>query len=259
MRVKESLKSSFLAGAVLVAPLIVTIVILRFVANLVTGQVQPIVEGTRLAQYTANNYLLAQLLTIAVILVAVTLVGAFAKRPVGQRTLGKTGRLVGFVPVFRTIYGSVKQMASSVSTKDSEFDSAVYVEYERNGLYRLGLQTGQSPSDLETVAGEPARNVFLPGSPNPTQGALLLVPESRVHDADLSVRAAIRILMTTGMADGSQADEILEIDESELPATGSAAAQPPAAADEGDESEEGDEETDESEDEERGDGERGQS
>lgn len=217
MRLKESLKSSFLAGVVLVAPLVVTLVILRFLSDLLAGQLEPIVQGTRLAQYTANNYLLAQLLALAVILVAVTLLGAFAKRPVGQRTLGKTGRLVGFVPVFRTIYGSVKQMASSVSTKRSDFDAAVFVEYERDGLYRLGLQTGQSPEGVERVAGEPARNVFVPGSPNPTQGALLLVPESRVYESGLSVRAAIRILMTTGMADGSRDDEIVALDDGEFP------------------------------------------
>lgn len=191
MQVTESLESSFLAEVVLVAPVVVTLLVLRFVSNLLAGQLQPIVEGTRLAQYTANNYLLAQLLTLVVILVVVRLVGALAKRPVGQRTLGRTGRVVGFVPVFRTIYGSVEQMASSVSAKDSEFDSAVYVEYERNGCYRLGLQTSQGPRDPETVAGEPGRNVFVPGSPNPTQGALLFVPKSRVHDADLSVRAAL--------------------------------------------------------------------
>ncbi|WP_336035351.1 DUF502 domain-containing protein [Halobacterium yunchengense] len=216
MPLKESLKSNFLTGAVLVAPLVATLVILRFLSNILAGQLQPIVEGTRLATYTGNNYLAAQLLALTVILVVVTLIGAVAKRPFGQHVLGKTGRLVGFVPVFRTIYGSVKQMASSVSTKDSEFDSAVYVEYERDGLYRLGLRTGDSPGGVEEVAGEPARNVFVPGSPNPTQGALLLVPESRVYDADLSVRAAIRILMTTGMADGSR-DEVLDIDENELP------------------------------------------
>ena len=205
MGLKESLKSSFLTGALLVAPLVVTLVILRFLSDLLAGQLEPVVEGTRLATYTANN--------------AVTLLGAFANRPAGQRTLGRTSRLVGFVPVFRTIYGSVKQMASSVSTRDSEFDSAVYVEYERDGLYRLGLQTGHSPQDVEDVAGEPARNVFVPGSPNPTQGALLLVPESRVYDSDLSVRAAIRILMTTGMADGSRDDAVVELDEGEFPPT----------------------------------------
>ncbi|MGB9964218.1 DUF502 domain-containing protein [Halobacterium sp. CBA1126] len=222
MRLKESLKSSFLAGVVLVAPLVATLVILRFATNLLAGQLQPIVEGTRLAQYTADNYLLAQLVALAVLLVAVTVVGAFAKRPFGQRVFGRTGRLVNFVPVFRTIYGSVKQMANSVSTRSSDFESAVYVEYERDGLYRLGLQTGESPRDLADVAGEPARNVFVPGSPNPTQGALLLVPESRVYDADLSVRAAIRILMTTGMADGSGGDAI-ELDEDELAAMGAVA------------------------------------
>jgi uncharacterized membrane protein len=217
MGLKESLKSSFLTGALLVAPLVVTLVILRFLSDLLAGQLEPIVEGTRLATYTANNHLLAQLLALGVILAVVTLLGAFANRPVGQRTLGRTSRLVGFVPVFRTIYGSVKQMASSVSARDSEFDSAVYVEYERDGLYRLGLQTGHSPQDVEDVAGEPARNVFVPGSPNPTQGALLLVPESRVYDSALSVRAAIRILMTTGMADGSRDDAVVELDEGEFP------------------------------------------
>jgi len=219
MRLKESLKSSLLAGTVLVAPLVATLVILRFVTNLLAGQLQPIVEGTRLATYTANNYLLAQLVTLAILLVAVTVLGAFAKRPTGRRLFGRTGRLVNFVPVFRIIYGSVKQMANSVSTRSSDFESAVYVEYERDGLYRLGLQTGNSPRDIEEVAGEPARNVFVPGSPNPTQGSLLLVPESRVYDADLSVRAAIRMLMTTGMADGSGSDTI-ELDEDELAALG---------------------------------------
>lgn len=217
MGLKESLKNSFLSGVVLVAPLVVTLVILRFLSDLLGGQLEPIVEGTRLATYTANNHLLAQLLALGIILFAVTLLGAFANRPAGQRTLGRTGRLVGFVPVFRTIYGSVKQMAASVSARDSEFDAAVYVEYERDDLYRLGLQTGRSPQGVEEVAGEPARNVFVPGSPNPTQGALLLVPESRVYDSELSVRGAIRILMTTGMADGSRDDDVLELDESEFP------------------------------------------
>lgn len=219
MRVKEPLKSSFLAGVVLVAPLVATLIILRFVMDLLAGQLQPIVEGTRLATYTADNYLLAQLVALVVLFVAVTVLGAFAKHPIGRRVFGRTSRLVNFVPVFRTIYGSIKQMANSVSTRSSDFESAVYVEYERDGLYRLGLQTGKSPRDVEDVAGEPARNVFVPGSPNPTQGALLLVPESRVYDADLSVRAAIRILMTTGMADGSGSDAI-ELDEDELAAMG---------------------------------------
>lgn len=219
MRLKESLKSSFLAGAVLVAPLVATLVILQFATNIVAGQLTPIVEGTRLASYTANNYALAQLLALVLLLVVVTVLGAFAKRPAGKRVFGRVGRFVDFVPVFRTIYGSVKQMATSVSTRSSEFDSAVYVEYERDGLYRLGLKTGESPKGVEDVAGEPAHNVFVPGSPNPTQGSLLLVPESRIYDSDLSVRAAIRTLMTTGMTDSGD-DAVVELEGDELPPTG---------------------------------------
>lgn len=216
MRLKESLKSSFLAGVVLVGPLVATLVILRFVTDILAGQLQPIVEGTRLATYTANNELLAQLVALVLLFVAVTVLGAFAKRPIGQHVFGRTGRLVNFVPIFRTIYGSVRQMANSVATRSSDFEAAVYVEYEWEGLYRLGLQTGTSPSDLEQIAGEPARNVFIPTSPNPTGGALVLVPESRVHDADLSVRAALRIIMTTGMADTPK-QHVVQVDDDEFP------------------------------------------
>jgi len=104
-------------------------------------------------------------------------------------------------------------MASSVVNRSSDFESVVYVEYPRDGVYRLGLKTGNSPEDLSEIAGERAHNVFFPGSPNPTQGSLILVPDSRVYDSELSVRAAIRLLMTTGM---DQSDSVIELDDDEV-------------------------------------------
>lgn len=213
MRIKTSLKSNFTAGLVLVAPLVVTLVILRTVMGWLGGMLDPIVEGTRLATQTGNSTLLAQLLALAVIAALVTVLGFLAQRTVGKRVFGKTGRVVDFLPVFRTIYGSVRGMASSVVNRSSDFESVVYVEYPRDGVYRLGLKTGDSPDDLADLAGERAHNVFFPGSPNPTQGSLILVPDSRVHDSELSVRAAIRLLMTTGM---EQSDSVIELDDDEV-------------------------------------------
>ena len=213
MRIKTSLQSNFTAGLILVAPLVVTLVILRTVMGWLGGLLDPIVVGTRLATTTGNSTFAAQLLALAIIAALVTVLGFFAQRTVGKRIFGRTGRIVDFLPVFRTIYGSVRGMASSVVNRSSDFESVVYVEYPRDGVYRLGLKTGDSPDDLEALAGERAHNVFFPGSPNPTQGSLILVPDSRVHDSELSVRAAIRLLMTTGM---EQSDSVIELDDDEV-------------------------------------------
>ncbi|MFB6197820.1 MAG: DUF502 domain-containing protein [Halobacteriaceae archaeon] len=215
MRVRTSIKSDFLTGLILVAPLVITLVILRIVMGWFGNLIEPIIAGTRLATFTANNVLLAQLLTLATILALITIIGTIAQRSAGRRLFGRTGSLVNFIPVIRTIYGSIRQMTSSVVHRSSDYESVVYVEYPRPGVYQLGLKTGEAPSDMSEVAGEQVHNVFVPGSPNPTQGALILVPDSRVRDSSLTVSTAIRLLMTTGMAETSRAmefEEELELD-----------------------------------------------
>jgi len=217
MRLKSFLKSNFLAGLVLVGPLVATVVIVRIVLGWVGGFLDPFIRGTRLATLTADNFLLAQLLTLTVLVALLVVLGYVAQRSVGQRLFGRTGQLVNFVPVVRTIYGSIRQMTSSVVNRRSDYESVVYVEYPREGVYQLGLKTGDGPRDASEAADEDVSSVFVPGSPNPTQGMLVMVPESQTHESDLSVRAAIRLLMTTGMA---QSDGVIELDEDELdPAT----------------------------------------
>ncbi|WP_336339265.1 DUF502 domain-containing protein [Haloarcula brevis] len=213
MSVNSFIKNNFLAGLVLVGPLVATIVIVRVLLGWVGGFLDPLIRGTRLAVLTANNVLLAQLLTLSVLVALVTVLGYIAQWSVGQRLFGKTGHLVTFVPVVRTIYGSIRQMTTSVVNRQSDYESVVYVEYPRDGVYQLGLKTGTSPADVSEAAGESASSVFIPGSPNPTQGMLVMVPESRTYESDLSVRAAIRLLMTTGMA---QSDDIIRLDENEV-------------------------------------------
>ncbi|MEE6209801.1 DUF502 domain-containing protein [Salarchaeum sp. III] len=215
MRIKTSLKSDFLAGLILVAPLLVTVVLFQVAFSWGTGFLAPFIEGTRLATLTANNILLAQVLALVLFVAVVTVVGAVAQWSVGKRLLGGTGRVVTFIPVFRTIYGSIRGMVSSVTTRSSDFESVVYVEWPQDGIYRLGLKTGDSPAGVEEVAGEEAYNVFVPGSPNPTQGSLILVPESQAYESELSVRAAIRLLMTTGMTE-SEEESVIQLSEEEL-------------------------------------------
>jgi len=209
MPIVDSLKRHFVAGLVLIAPLVVTLFVIRVLAGWVLGIVTPPIQATRLDALVGDR-LAAQLLVVAGLLVVITLLGWITERAVGRRVLGSVSRLVNFVPLVSVIYGSVRQVAEGVVNRNTQYESVVLVEYPREGIYSIGLVTGNSPAAAETLAGQEVYNVFFPASPNPTQGKLVLVPEDRVHQTDLPVRRGLQLLMTTGMVDEEEPEELLD-------------------------------------------------
>ncbi|WP_254764238.1 DUF502 domain-containing protein [Natrinema marinum] len=201
MTLSSRIKSSFVAGLILVAPLAVTLYILRFLVNWSLQFVTPVVRAAGLAQYTRNVEVVAQLLAVVMIVAAVVVLGFLAQQSVGRHLFGNIGRLVNVVPLVSTIYGSVRQVADSLVERKTGYESVVLVEYPREGVYMIGLVTGESPRPVEEVAGQDVYNVFLPNSPNPTAGRLVLLPEDQVHEIDMSVRRGMRLVVTTGMGD----------------------------------------------------------
>jgi len=201
MTLSSRIKSSFVAGLILVAPLAVTLYILRFLVNWSLQFVTPVVRAAGLAQYTRNLEIVAQLLAVVLIVAAVVVLGFLAQQSVGRHLFGNIGRLVNVVPLVSTIYGSVRQVADSLVERKTGYESVVLVEYPREGVYMIGLVTGESPRPVEEVAGQDVYNVFLPNSPNPTAGRLVLLPEEQVHEIDMSVRRGMRLVVTTGMGD----------------------------------------------------------
>ncbi|MCU4800738.1 DUF502 domain-containing protein [Halobacteria archaeon HArc-gm2] len=204
MPLGNRLKNSFVAGVLLVAPLVVTLLVGRVVVGWTLGIVDPLVQWTGLAAYVANDRLLAQILAVVLVLVTITVLGALAQWTIGQRIFGGVGRVVNFIPLVDTVYSSVRQVASSLVDRDSRYESVVLVEYPREGVYSIGLVTAESPRAVEAVAGEETYNVFLPNSPNPTGGRLLVVPADQIHEIEMSVQQGMRQIVTTGM--GSNGD-----------------------------------------------------
>ncbi len=201
MNVTETVKSSFVAGLILLAPLIVTLYVLRFLVNWSLQFVGPLVRAAGLAQYTANVEIVAQALAVVLIAAAVVALGFLAQLSVGRHLFGNVGRLVNVVPLVSTIYGSVRQVADSLVERKTGYESVVLVEYPREGVYMIGLVTGEGPREAEAIAGGDVYNVFLPNSPNPTAGRLVLLPEEQVHETDMSVRRGMRLIVTTGMGE----------------------------------------------------------
>lgn len=214
---RRLLKDSFIAGVILVAPLAVTLFFFKVGYNWVVGAINPFIEASQLADYTANIALAAQLLAVLLILAAITLVGLVAQLSAGRRTLGSLGRVINFIPLFRAVYAGVRQVANSLTDRATSYEDVVFVEYPRMGVYSIGFITGDAPERLQELEGEDAFFVYSPSAPNPTGGALMMVPEANLHESDLTVREGLRYIMTTGMSGDPSEGDLSGMPMAELP------------------------------------------
>lgn len=200
MGLSKVVRNSFIAGFAILAPLVVTGFVLQWSFARITKLVNPIVTSTSLAQYTANDVLFARILAASLLFGAIALVGFVASQSVGRRAFDGFDALMSHVPLVRVIYTSVRQVSDALLEGENRYESVVLVEYPREGVYSLGFVTNEGPPAVDAAVGEPIVNVFIPHSPNPTAGSLLLVPEGDLRNVDMSVRKALRMLVTTGMA-----------------------------------------------------------
>jgi uncharacterized membrane protein len=159
------------------------------------------------------------------IAVVITVLGDLASRQVGRRLFGSLERGVRLVPLVRTIYFGVRQVSESLIERSTGYDRVVLVQYPIEGSYVVGFVTNNGPSATREAVGEgeSTYTVFLPNSPNPTAGQLLLLRESDITDVDMSVREGLRLLVTTGLSVEDVADDLPDpVPEDRAPATADA-------------------------------------
>ena len=199
MGLTRTIKTSLIAGIALIAPLLVTVIAFQLVFGWIRGFLTPVVESTGLVSLVGIE-VVAEVLALAILVLAVAALGYLAQRSAGAYVFGVVDRLIGLVPILSVVYNGVRQVSDALTRQESRFESVVLVEYPRVGVYSFGFVTAEtsdaaSPPDKETY------NVYMPGSPNPTQGRLLFVPERELYPVDLTVSRALRLLVTTGIAE----------------------------------------------------------
>lgn len=204
MGLSETVKKSLIAGIALVAPLVVTVVAVQLMFGWLRGILNPIIEETGLVSLSGNIDILAELGALVILLVGITLLGYLAQRSGGARLFDLFDRVVGIVPMVSVVYSSVRQVSDALVNRESKYENVVLVEYPREGLYVLGFVTSESPAAVSNALGKEAYNVYIPNSPNPTQGRFMLVPTEDVLDIDMSVSRSVRLLVTTGIAENQQ-------------------------------------------------------
>lgn len=193
-RIADHLRRVLGAGLLVVIPLGLTIFILRFLFNLADGFFAPAIRKAAELLLGKDHYIpgLGMIAGIVVLYLA----GLLATNLLGRRLVGLGDRLLARIPLVKSIYSSSKQLTEVLSQggKDS-FRRAVWVEFPRQGSYTIAFVTNSSPA----ASGKRYFTVFVPTSPNPTSGYVLLLEENKVYPAAFSVEEAMKIVMSGGM------------------------------------------------------------
>ncbi|MCB1828513.1 MAG: DUF502 domain-containing protein, partial [Coxiellaceae bacterium] len=133
-------------------------------------------------------------------IVAFFITGMMVTNFIGHRLVNLWERLLSKIPLVRTIHHAVKQVASSfLSSSEESFTNVLLIEYPRPGIYSIALQTSTGFQRAKSATSEELITVFLPTTPNPTSGFLLLVPKKDVQKLDMSVDEAFKMVISLGV------------------------------------------------------------
>ncbi len=135
---------------------------------------------------------------MAVLIVLIT--GIIVANFFGRQLVAAWESLLGRIPLVRTIYHSVKQVAVTIfSSQGKSFRKVLLIEYPRKGIYTLAFQTGDAVEEVKQKSGKNVINVFVPTTPNPTSGFFIMVPDDDVQVLDMSIDEALKMIMSLGV------------------------------------------------------------
>ncbi|SFQ20821.1 DUF502 domain-containing protein [Tranquillimonas alkanivorans] len=194
------LRANFLTGLVVIAPIGLTFWLIWAVVGWVDAFVLPLVPN----RFRPEQYIGINLRGVGVIffLIFTIIIGYLAKGLIGRSLLRFAEGLVDRMPVVRSVYNGLKQIAETVFAQtETSFDKACLVEYPRRGIWSIAFisTTARGEIDETIPVGDRKLSVFLPTTPNPTSGFLLFVPESDVIELDMTVEDAAKLVISAGL------------------------------------------------------------
>lgn len=185
--VAKRIRTWFIAGVLVIVPIAVAVLILRWLFLYIDGILQPVAR--RLFGYELAGLGFA----LTVVLIFVT--GIIATTVIGRRVVSAGESLLAKVPLFRYLYTSIREIMVSFTTpSETRFLQVVLVEFPKKGMRAIGFVTCESSAQT----GERLLNVFIPTSPNPTSGYLEIVKESDVIRTDISIDNALKMVLSAG-------------------------------------------------------------
>ncbi|AGK60503.1 hypothetical protein Asulf_00476 [Archaeoglobus sulfaticallidus PM70-1] len=187
---KKEIKNIFVTGLLIFVPISATLFLIFWVFKYIEDFLYPYLAKS--GHYIPGMGWLVVVLTIF-------LFGLLGRFTLGNRILGYAETQVRRIPIIRTIYVGVKEATKAILVSEAErLKGVVLIEYPRKGVYTLGFTTGSVIEDAIEKTGKKLINVFVPTSPNPTSGFVILVPEEEVIYLDVKVEDALKVVISGG-------------------------------------------------------------
>ena len=193
--ITSKLRNAFIAGIVVLVPigftLYLTLFLIKISSKLIPNEINP------------NNYLPFSIpgLEILLSVIFITIVGGISLSFFGKKILNLINDLFKRIPILRTIYSAIGQMTESFTTKSDNKKSVVLIEYPKKGSWAVGFATKENKGEISKKTNKDLVNVFVPTTPNPTSGFLLMFPKDEVIYLDMTFEEASKFIVSAGTSD----------------------------------------------------------
>ena len=194
----NKIKNYFLTGVLVTAPVFITFWIVFTLVNLIDRLITPLIP----IYINPNSYLPRDVpgLGLIILFTFLVIVGFFTANFFGSWLLKKTEIIIQKIPLVKVFYKTIKQIFETVfQTNSNAFRDVVLLEYPRKGLWVMGFTTGEVKGAIKKQIKKKLINVFVPTTPNPTSGFLLLVPSTDLKYLDVNVDDAVKTIVSAGI------------------------------------------------------------
>ena len=189
------LRNNFFAGAVVLIPIGITLYLSLFIIK-ISSNILP-------KELNPNNYLPFEIPGIEIIIavIIITFIGWLSLSFLGKKIFELINRILKRIPILRTIYSAINQMTESLTKSDNKQKSVVLLEYPKKDVWAVGFATKENKGIINDKIGNELVNVFVPTTPNPTSGFLLMVPKKNLIFLDITFEQASKFIVSAGTSD----------------------------------------------------------
>jgi uncharacterized membrane protein len=197
VRFWRAFRRYFMAGLLIWIPIIATVAVIRFILGMLDQVLAWLPQQWQLQALTGMSVPGAGALVAIVVLL---FTGLLVTNIIGRTLVDLWEELMQRIPFVRAIYGGVKSFSESLlSNKGSSFKKVLLVQYPRPGMWSVGFQTAADIPEITMRTGAPQVCVFIPTTPNPTSGFIVMVPRSEIIELAMSTDEAMKMIVTLGV------------------------------------------------------------
>ena len=188
----SKIRNNIIAGIVVLIPIGITLYLTLFLIR-ISGRIIP-------KEINPNNYLPFNIpgVEILIALIIITFIGWISLSFLGRKFFEIFNNILKRIPILRTIYSAIGQMTETFTKSDNKQKSVVLLEYPRKGIWAVGFATKENEGIIKNKIREEIINVFVPTTPNPTSGFLLMVPKKDLIYLDVSFEQASKFIVSAG-------------------------------------------------------------